>query len=386
MVLQINRERREVKMEKLEKPIQVTKTFLPPINEYIEEIKKIWETNWVTNNGPIHDELENKLKEYLGVNSTTLFTNGHSAMDIAIKSLKLTGEVITTPFTFASTTHSIVINNLTPIFCDIKMSDFTIDENKIEELITDKTSAIIPVHVFGYPCNIKKIEEIAKKHNLKVIYDAAHAFGIEVDGSGIGNFGDISMFSLHATKVYNSIEGGLLTANNEHLKSKFNMLKNFGITGEENVEVVGVNAKMNEFQAAMGMVNLRYIDEQISKRKIVAEIYRENLGEISGISYLNDIKNIKHNYSYFPILINDKVTGINRNEICEKLKEYNIYTRKYFYPLITDFNCYRGKYDDSELNKAKYVADRILTLPIYGELTKDEVNKITQAIRKIILN
>jgi dTDP-4-amino-4,6-dideoxygalactose transaminase len=373
-------------MERLEKPVHVTKAFLPPINEYVEEIKKIWENHWVTNNGPIHDELESKLKEYLGVKNTTLFTNGHCAMDIAIKTLNLTGEVITTPFTFASTTHAIVMNNLTPVFCDIKMSDFTIDENKIEELITDKTSAIIPVHVFGYPCNIKKIEEIAKKYNLKVIYDAAHVFGVEVDGRGIGNFGDISMFSLHATKVYNSIEGGLLTTNDVHLQSNFNMLKNFGITGEENVEAVGLNAKMNEFQAAMGVVNLRYIDKQISKRKIVAESYRENLEKISGISYLKDIRNIKHNYSYFPIFIDETVTGVTRNEIYEKLKDYNIYTRKYFYPLITDFNCYKGIYNDEKLKKAKYIADRILTLPMYGELTKESVNKITRAINTIIIN
>lgn len=371
-------------MEKLKKPVQVTKTFLPPINEYIEEIKKIWETHWVTNNGPIHNELEHKLEEYLYVKNAALFTNGHLALDIAIKSLNLTGEVITSPFTFASTTHAIVMNNLTPRFCDIKKSDYTIDENKIEKLITERTSAIIPVHVFGYPCNIKKIEEIAKRYDLRVIYDAAHAFSVEVDGRGIGNFGDISMFSLHATKVYNSIEGGLLTTNNENLKPTFNRLKNFGITGEESVDEIGLNAKMNEFQAAMGVINLRYIDKQIAKRKAVAEIYRENLKNINGISYLEDVKNIKHNYAYFPILIDEKVTRINRDEIYEKLKEYNIYTRKYFYPLTTDFNCYKGKYDNNELKNAKYVADRILTLPIYGELAKDDANKIAQTIVRII--
>ena len=371
-------------MSRLEKKIHVTKTFLPPIDEYFDKIKNIWKTNWITNNGPMHSELQDKLEKYLKVKRTTLFTNGHLALDIAIKSLGLTGEVITTPFTFASTTHAIVMNNLTPIFCDINMDDFTIDTSKIEELITEKTSAIIPVHVFGYPCNIKEIERIAKKYNLKVIYDAAHVFGVEIEGKGIGEFGDISMFSLHATKVYNSIEGGLLTYNNEDFIKKFDMYKNFGITGPESVEAVGLNAKMNEFQAAMGLVNLNYIDEQIGKRKDIVELYRRELSEISGIYFLEDKENVRHNYSYFPIVIDEKVTGINRNDIYEKLKEYNIFTRKYFYPLVTEFDCYKGKFNDDNLHNAKYIAERVLTIPIYGELTKEEAFLIVQAIREII--
>lgn len=371
-------------MNKLKKTILVTKSSMPPFQEYVDIIKGIWENNWLTNNGPLHNELEEGLKEYLKVDNTTLFTNGHLALDIAIKSLDLKGEVITTPFTFASTTHAIVSNGLTPVFCDINLDDFTIDTTKIEELITKSTSAIIPVHVFGYPCNIDEIEKIAKRHNLKVIYDAAHVFGVEVNGKGIGSFGDISMFSLHATKVYNSIEGGLLTYNNEELKRTLNMFKNFGIVGQESVEVVGINAKMNEFQAAMGLVNLKYINEQIINRKKIADIYRKELSEIDGIYYLEDKENTKHNYSYFPIVIDESITKVSRDDLYEKLKEYNIFTRKYFYPLITDFDCYKGKYNDENLHNAKYVADRVLTIPMYGELKEEEAFMIVQAIKEII--
>lgn len=368
-------------MDKFKKPIHVTKCFLPPFDEYVNSIKEIWKDSWVTNNGPVHIKLEEKIGEYLKVLNATLFANGHLALDIAIKSLELSGEIITTPFTFASTTHAIVMNNIVPVFCDINLNDFTIDVDKIESLITEKTSAIIPVHVFGYPCNIKKIQSLAEKYNLKVIYDAAHTFGVEIDGAGIGSFGDISMFSLHATKVYNSVEGGVLTYNNLELKNNLNMLKNFGITGPESVEAIGLNAKMNEFQAAMGLINLKYIDEQIDKRKKIAQLYREQLKEVKGVYFLDDNKNVKHNYSYFPILINESITKINRNEIYEKLKEYNVFTRKYFYPLVTDFECYRGQYNDEELINAKFVSERILTLPIYGELTEQEVYQITKILK-----
>lgn len=373
-------------MKNFNEPIQVTKSFLPPFEEYTEKLKQIWETSWITNNGPMHNELQNALSKYLKVNNATLFTNGHLGLDVAIKAMELEGEVITTPFTFASTTHAIVMNNLTPVFCDINKEDFTIDVNKIESLITEKTSAIIPVHVFGYPCDVKEIERIAQKYNLKVIYDAAHVFGVEVNGEGIGSFGDISMFSLHATKVYNSIEGGLLTYNNDDLIKTLNMYKNFGITGPESVEAIGLNAKMNEFQAAMGLVNLNYIDEQINNRKLIAELYRKEFGKIEGILYIEDRENVKHNYSYFPIVINEEITGINRDELYDELKKYNVFTRKYFYPLVTDFECYKGKYLDNHLGNAKYVSDRVLTIPIYGELELEDAYKIAQIIRKIINN
>ncbi|EKQ56937.1 MULTISPECIES: DegT/DnrJ/EryC1/StrS family aminotransferase [unclassified Clostridium] len=371
-------------MNAFKTPIMVTKTFLPPIKEYMDEIKKIWDSNWVTNDGKINKELEGALEKYLDVNNVILFTNGHAALDIAIKSLNLNGEVITTPFTFASTTHAIVMNNLKPVFCDIKLSDFTIDENKIEKLINDKTCAIIPVHVFGNPCNVAAIDKIAKKYNLKVIYDAAHGFGVEYNRRGIGNFGDISMFSLHATKVYNSIEGGALTTKSENLKSYFKKLRNFGIVDEETVECLGINAKMNEFQAAMGLINLRYINEEIRKRKIIAEVYREELDEIPGIYYVKEDENVKYNYSYFPIIVNEEITGVSRNELYNKLKEYNVFTRKYFYPLVTDFDCYKGVYDDSDITNAKHIVDRILVLPIYAGLEKEEAVNIVEIIKSII--
>lgn len=367
-------------------PIQVTKAFLPPFKEYIEKIQSMWSTNWITNNGCLHNELENKIANYLGVNNATLFTNGHLSLDIAIKALNIKGEVITTPFTFPSTTHAIVLNNLKPVFCDINKEDFTIDVDKIEELITDKTSAIIPVHVFGYPCDVEKIERIAKDHNLKVIYDAAHVFGVEIGGIGIGNFGDISMFSLHATKVYNSIEGGILAYNNSDLEERLRSLKNFGYISNDEVEVVGLNAKMNEFQAAMGLCNLKYVDEQIKNRKEVARIYREQLEEVEGVYYLNDKEGIKHNYSYFPILVDEECTGITRDELHESLKEYNIYTRKYFYPMIPELECYKGKYNSNKLNVAKYVSDRVLTLPIYGQLNLQDAYNIANNIKEIILS
>ncbi|WP_343008845.1 DegT/DnrJ/EryC1/StrS family aminotransferase [Clostridium celatum] len=367
-------------------PIQVTKAFLPPFKEYIEKIQSMWSTNWITNNGCLHNELENKIANYLGVNNATLFTNGHLSLDIAIKALNIKGEVITTPFTFPSTTHAIVLNNLKPVFCDINKEDFTIDVDKIEELITDKTSAIIPVHVFGYPCDVEKIEKIAKDHNLKVIYDAAHVFGVEIGGIGIGNFGDISMFSLHATKVYNSIEGGILAYNNSDLEERLRSLKNFGYISNDEVEVVGLNAKMNEFQAAMGLCNLKYVDDQIKNRKEVARIYREQLEEVEGVYYLNDKEGIKHNYSYFPILVDEECTGITRDELHESLKEYNIYTRKYFYPMIPELECYKGKYNSNNLNVAKYVSDRVLTLPIYGQLNLQDAYNIANNIKEIILS
>lgn len=371
-------------MKKFEYPINVTKSFLPPFEEYESVIKQIWNNSWLTNNGPIHMELENEITKYLKVNQSTLFTNGHLALDIAIKSMNLKGEVITTPFTFASTAHAIVSNNLKPVFCDINLKNFTIDVEKIEALITDKTCAIIPVHVFGYPCNVKAIEQIAKKYNLKVIYDAAHVFGVEIDGIGIGNYGDISMFSLHATKVYNSIEGGLLTFKDDTLKDKFNSYKNFGISDYESVKYVGSNAKMNEFQAAMGLVNLRYINEQIINRKIITDIYKSQLKEIEGIYMVEGKANVKHNYAYFPIIIDENKTGISRDELYNKLQEYNVFTRKYFYPLITDFDCYKNMYQFNDLYNAKYISDRVLILPLYGDLLHEDVLEIVDIIKHII--
>lgn len=363
--------------------INVTKPYLPPIEEYMQYLQKIWENNWLTNNGPLHHELGNKLKSYLGVDNLTLFSNGHLALDIALKALDIKGEVITTPFTFASTTHAIVMNGLKPVFCDINFEDYTIDADKIESLITENTSAILPVHVYGMPCDTEKIQKIADKYNLKIIYDAAHTFGVQVDGVGIGGFGDISMFSLHATKVYNTIEGGLLTYKCKDISKKLDSLKNFGLSDSETIDEIGLNAKMNEFQAAMGLVNLRYVEDEINKRKEVTNKYINQLCYIEGIKFLPYKKNIKHNYIYFPVLIDELKFGATRDEICEELKKNNIYSRKYFYPLVTDFNCYKEKYCSNNTPVAKYVSERVLCLPIYGEITDDEIYNICCLIRNL---
>src|SRR5690554_3886560 len=337
---------------------------MPNFEEYTNEIKDLWDTHWLTNMGTKHKNLESQLLYYLNVPNITLFTNGHLALECAIEAMELEGEAITTPFTFASTTHAIVRNGLTPVFCDIDPSDYTIDVDKIEDLITERTSAIIPVHVYGNACDVEAIDRIAKKHNLKVIYDAAHTFGVEVNGKGIGTFGDASMFSFHATKVFHTIEGGAVTYNDLSIKSSLNPLKNFGITNPETVECVGGNAKMNEFQAAMGICNLRHVDKEIEKRKVVVDRYIENLDKIKGIKLSKGQAGVKPNYAYFPVLFDGyKKT---RDEIFEELKTQDIIARKYFYPLINDFDCYKDKYSSDDTPVAKYIADRVLTLPLYA--------------------
>ena len=318
----------------MNKQILVTKSSIPDLDEYVEEIKDLWETHWLTNMGVKHQLLEEKLKEYVNTENITLFVNGHLALESIIQAMKLKGEVITTPFTFISTTHAIVRNSLTPVFCDINYDDYTIDVSKIEDLITERTSAIIPVHVYGNICDYKEIDRIAKKYDLKVIYDAAHAFGEKTNGTNVSNLGDASMFSFHATKVFNSIEGGAVTYEKNELKEKLEQIKNFGITGPESVESVGGNAKMNEFQAAMGICNLRHVDEEIEKRKKVVERYRERLSDIKGIKLNEEKENVKSNYAYFPVLFDGYKA--NRDEIYEELKKNNIFARKYFYPLTNE--------------------------------------------------
>jgi len=371
-------------MKKSDKKIMVTRSFLPPYEEYCKEIAEIWDNHWLTNMGIKHETLKNELKKFLKVNNVSLHTNGHLALEIAIKALKLSGEIITTPFTFASTTHAITRNNIKPVFCDINLENFTMDTKKIERLITDKTTAILPVHVYGTPCNVDEIERIAKKYNLKVIYDAAHAFGVEIDGKGIADYGDVSMFSFHATKVFHTIEGGALTYNNEEYSKSFRLEKNFGIVSEESVVENGGNAKMNEFQASMGLINLRYIERGIQRRKKIVETYRELLEDIEGIIFLKDMKNVKHNYAYFPIIIDETKYGKTRNEVFEKLKEYNVFARKYFYPLTSDFECYRNiENNKEELKNSKYISDRVMTLPLYEELEIEDVEYICNIINYI---
>lgn len=356
--------------------INVTRSSMPLFEEYCEEIKDIWDSHWLTNNGVKHKALESELCKFLNTDNVTLFVNGHMALEMAIAAMGLTGEVITTPFTFASTTHAIVRNGLTPVFCDINTDDYTIDTEKIEELITDKTSAIIPVHVYGNICNYKAIEKIAKKHNLKVIYDAAHAFAVEIDGINVANLGDASMFSFHATKVFNTIEGGCVCYHDDSLNEKLNNLKNFGIKGPEVVESVGGNAKMNEFAAAMGLCNLRHLKDEIAKRKVVFERYIERLDNVSGIKLCKPKDNVKPNYAYFPVVFDGY--KYNRDEIDEKLRENGIIARKYFYPITNSFDCY--DFDISKTPIALDISKKVLTLPMYADLSVADVDKICDVI------
>lgn len=360
------------------KPILVTKSSMPKFEEYIEEIKELWDSHWLTNMGIKHKQLEAGLLQYLGIPNITLFTNGHLALEAAISAFSLTGEVITTPFTFASTTHAIVRNGLKPVFCDINPDDYTIDTNKIESLINERTSAIIPVHVYGNVCHVDKIEEISKKYNLKVIYDAAHAFGETINDIGVGNFGNASVFSFHAAKVFNTIEGGAVAYKDNDIKKKLDGLKNFGITGIESIEYVGGNSKMNEFQAAMGICNLRHIESEIEKRKTVIERYLDRLSDVKGIRLCKPHPGVKNNYSYLPVVFDG--FRLTRDEVYNILASKNIYSRKYFYPLTSSFKCYEGKFDIYETPVAKYIADRVLTLPLYSDLIAEDVDRICDII------
>lgn len=362
------------------KKIFVTQSSVPSVDEFYIEILEIFNNKYFTNMGAKHLFLTRQLEEYLSIKNLSLFSNGHTALESIIDILNLKGEVITTPFTFISTTHAIVRNGLKPVFCDINEIDYTIDVNQIESLITENTSAIIPIHVYGNVCNVEEIEKVAKKYNLKVIYDAAHAFGVKYKGLGVSNFGDISMFSFHATKVFNTIEGGALAYKDGTLKNVIEAYKNFGITGQESVEYIGTNSKMNEFQAAMGICNLRHIDEEIAKRKKVFNRYIENLKNMDGIKLNFPAKGVESNYAYFPILFDGyKKT---RDDVFQELLSYDIYARKYFYPLTSEFECYKGQFDVNATPVAKYVSERILTLPLYANLALEDVDKICEIIKQ----
>lgn len=371
----------------MQERIYVTKTSMPSYERYIEMIKPLWDTHWLTNMGIFHQQLETKLTEYLDVPCTSLMVNGHMALEMTIQSFGFPegSEVITTPFTFVSTTHAIVRNKLVPVFCDVKESDGTIDESKIEELITSKTVAILPVHVYGNICNVEEIQRIADKYNLKVIYDAAHAFGEKYKGVGVGNFGDASTFSFHATKVYNTIEGGAVTTRNSSLCDKLYNLKNFGIHGEEIVSDVGANAKMNEFCAAMGLCNLERIDEMINARKERWMWYKERLQDVKGIRLWEQNTNVEKNYSYFPILIEDAY-GANRDEVYDILKQYNIYSRKYFYPLTCDQQIYRNSYASVKTDIARKLSKQVLCLPFYEEIDEEIIDRIVNIIISVNKN
>ena len=356
--------------------IQVTRALMPELDEYVNEIKDMWDTHWVTNMGPKHDQFKKKLCEYLGVENLELFTNGHMALELTLQALDLQGEVITTPYTFASTTHAIIRNGLEPVFCDIDPITFTLDPKKMEPLITDRTCAILPVHVYGNICDIEEIERIADKYGLKVIYDACHAFGETYRGKGIGNYGDASCFSFHSTKVFNSIEGGAVSFQDKELGEPLYDLKNFGIHGPEEVSGVGANAKMNEFCAAMGLCNLRHLESEISKRQMVAERYRSHLEGIEGLQ-LNTIQpEVKSNYAFFPIVIDYEIYGANRTEVFDTLAEHGVNARKYFYPLTNTFSAFHGKYNAMETPIALSISKRVLTLPMYGDLALEDVDRI----------
>lgn len=365
------------------KNLYTTKPSLPSYEEYVDQIKSIWDTAWLTNMGEQHNQLERAISEYLCVEKASLFVNGHMALEMALQAFRLKGEVITTPFTFISTTHAITRNGLKPMFCDIKEDDFTIDISKAEELITEKTSAIVPVHVYGNVCDVEALKKLADKYGLKVIYDAAHAFGVKYKGRGVGDFGDASIFSFHATKVFNSIEGGAVAYHEDELGEVLYNLKNFGIRSEEVIEGIGANAKMNEFQAAMGLCNLRHIDENIAKRRKLAEYYYEELKGCPGIRLQSLRAGVEGNYAYMPAVFDETEFGVSRDAVYMRLKEFNIFTRKYFYPLTSEAQCYQGVLDSGDTPVARKISENVLTLPLFADMTKEDVKWVCDAIQYI---
>ena len=361
------------------RPIFVTQSSMPSLDEYIAEISSIWSSHILTNMGPKHKEFEEALREKLGVQNIALFTNGHNALECILEAMDLRGEVITTPFTFASTAHAIARKGLTPVFADIDPHSYTIDPASIKRLVTPRTCAIVPVHVYGNLCDTDAIEQIAREHGLKVIYDAAHTFGVEKDGKSAAGFGDASMLSFHATKVFNTIEGGAVCFKDPALYDTLNQWKNFGITGTESVEYIGGNAKMNEFCAAMGLCNLRHLDEEIAKRKVVFERYVERLDGVGGIALYKPSPDVTHNYAYMPVVFEDDF-GATRNDVFDELKAQQINARKYFYPLVNDYACYRSVYAIERTPVAARVAERVLTLPMYADLALDDVDAICDIV------
>jgi len=372
-------------LKPFDKPIYVTRPLLPPLEELSKSLQDVWDAQWLANNGAKHKELESKLRDYLKVPRLSLFNNGTIALLVAIKALELTGEVITTPFTFAATAHSISWMGLEPVFVDIDPVTMCIDPNRIEEAITPRTSAIMPVHVFGTPSDVEVIAEIANRYDLKIIYDAAHAFGTELNGTGIGNFGDITMYSFHATKLFNSAEGGALACKNEEMKKKIDLLKNFGIKNEEEVIEVGINGKMNELQAAMGLAVLEHIEEERQKRAIIKQTYIENLKDIPGIKLMPDLPGVRSSYQYCAIRIDEEEFGRSRDYVYEELKKYNVFARKYFHPLCSNYECYKHlpSADPENLQVANKIGNGVLSMPFYGGLTKEDVETIYEIVRYI---
>ena len=367
-----------------DKKIFVTKPYLPDLDEVIPYLEKIWETKWLTNNGQFHNQLERELAEFLDVPYLSLFANGTLALITALQALRITGEVITTPFTFIATTHALFWKNIRPVFVDIDPVYCNIDPFKIESAITNKTTAILPVHVYGNPCNHEKIQEIANIYGLKVVYDAAHAFGVKYKGQNVLNFGDLSILSFHATKIFNTFEGGAIVSHDKATKKQIDYLKNFGFAGETKIIAHGINAKMNEFQAAMGLLQLKHIKKIIRKRKTISDFYRDSLKDIPGIHYMTRMEDVDYNYSYFPVFVDVNLYGVSRDALYEYLKEQNIFCRRYFYPLIPSFPMYSGLSSSTYENLpiAYQMADQVLCLPIYPDLHLETVKKIVHLIKK----
>jgi len=358
--------------------ITVTTPLLPPLEELTPYLEDIWQRKWLTNNGHYHQQLEKELCEYLGVKYISLFSNGTLALITALQALEIEGEVITTPYSFVATSHSIMLNGSVPVFVDVEPETYNLDPAKIEAAITDKTTAIMPVHVYGNPCAHEEIKRIADKHNLKIIYDAAHAFGVKKNGESVLNWGDLSILSFHATKAYSTIEGGAVICHTAEMKQKLDKLKNFGYDSEVEISMLGTNAKMNEVQAAFGLATLKHIDAAIEKRQVVAEEYRRRIDTIAGISYIPVINGVLTNSSYFPIIVNKDIYGVSRDELYQKLREKDILSRRYFYPLITDFEIYKNNnaINKTGLDIAKSVSDNVICLPMHHELTNDDIDFI----------
>ncbi|CDZ81717.1 UDP-4-amino-4-deoxy-L-arabinose--oxoglutarate aminotransferase [Candidatus Rubidus massiliensis] len=371
-----------------ENPIYVTRPMLPDLESIYQGLNEVWDSKTLTNGGPKHQKLEKEISNYLKVPYNCLFNNGTIALITACQALRLTGEVITTPFTFPATPHVLAWNNIQPVFCDIDPKTMNIDHRKIESLITNKTSAILGVHVYGTPCEVDEIEEIANRHGLRVIYDAAHAFGLEINGRGIGTYGDISMFSFHATKLFHTVEGGCLTFNDPYLKPRIDLLKNFGIKNENEVILPGINGKLNEVQASIGLTNLTLIEDERKKRAAIIQTYQEELFDVEGISYLKTQQHVRPSLQYFIIRINKDKFGISRDELHAKLKEYNVVTRKYFYPLCSDYTCYNSLPSSSPANLviANQVVHEVLALPLYGDLELEDVKTICKMIKSLSPN
>jgi dTDP-4-amino-4,6-dideoxygalactose transaminase len=367
-----------------EKPIYVTRPFLPPLEEFSKGLEEIWESRWLTNNGPILRRFTHELCNFFESDNICLFNNGTLALQIGLQGMGLSGEVITTPFTFVGTTHVLFWNKIRPVFVDIEPDYYTLDPEKVEAAITPWTTAILAVHVYGHPCKLNALADVARRHNLKLIYDAAHAFGIRLGSKSIGHFGDLSMFSFHATKSYHSMEGGLLMFRESGLKETFDYLKNFGFKNELEVVMPGTNAKMNELQALMGSQVLKYLDEIIKKRSAITDLYRSRLREVPGIHLPPPLSpDVKYNHAYFPIEVDEKAFGMGRDQLCEKLQDYNVFGRRYFYPLLSDYACYRNVSVRDPLIVARRVSERILTLPIYDGLELSDVERICDIIKSI---